>query len=191
MSAEAEPPTRVDEAPAQRVRERRWLPAIIVTASVLALIGGGRLVQGTAPASAPVTVGDVRVQPLPGWTLDQRQDGAARLRRGAAVLDIYAAPTSYTGAAGVAASYIQQVLRPDMRQLTTTEPSATTVAGGIPAVRVNYVGVTPDGVAIEGVVFAASGPRSAVVFDAAAPKGTLAAVAADVSGMIDQAVFAR
>jgi hypothetical protein len=189
MNGGTEPPMRVDEAPAQRVRERRWLPAIIVTTLILALIAGGHLVQGTS-ASPPVVVGDVQVQPLPGWTLDQRGTGAVRLRRGSAVLDIYAAPSSYTGAVGVATSYIEQVLRPGMRQLSTTEPTMTTVAGGVPAVRVNYVGVTPDGVAIEGVILAASGPRSAVVFDAAAPEGSFAAVAGDVASMVDRAVFA-
>jgi hypothetical protein len=190
MSAGPEPPTRVDEAPAPRVRERRWWPALVVALSILALVVGGQLVRGALPAVSPVTVGDVRVQPRPGWELDATQPGVARLRRGSAVLDIYAAPRSYTGPEGLAASYVDQVLRPGLSQLTTAQPTTTTIAGGVPAVRVGYVGLTPDGVAIEGVLVAADGPRSGVVFDAAAPEGTLATVVGDVDAMIDQAVFA-
>jgi hypothetical protein len=190
MSVRSEPPMRVDEAPAQRVRERRWLPAIIVTASILALVAGGQLVQRAALAPSPVAVGDVRVQPLPGWRLDRSEPQWVRLGRGSAVLDIYATPSSYTGPAGVAASYVAQVLRPSLWQFATGRSSSMTVAGE-PAVSIGYIGITHDGVAIEGVVVAASGSRSAVVFDVAAPKGALAAVAADVAHMLDRAVFVQ
>jgi hypothetical protein len=181
---------RIDEAPAQRVLERRWWPPLLVAALILTLIVSGRLLEGATSTTTPVVVGDVRVQPRPGWELDRSEPGRARLRHGSAVLDIYAAPPSYTGPGGVAAAYVAQVLRPSLSQLTLALPGATTIAGGLPAVRVGYVGVTHDGVAIEGVVVAASGPRSAVVFDAAAPEGSLAAVAQDVGAMIDGVVIA-
>jgi len=189
MSTGREPPARVDEVATQRVRERRWWPALVVAGAILALVLTGRLLGGVGSMPAPVTVGDLRVQPSPGWELDRSEPGAVRLRRGSAVLDIYASPSSYTGPGGVAASYVNQVLRPGLSQLTLAEPAPTTIAHGVPAVRVGYVGLTHDGVAIEGVVVAANGPRSAVVFDAAAPQGVLATVAGDVGAMIDQAVL--
>jgi len=185
-----EPPMRVDDAPAQRVRERRWWPALVVTGLILALVVSGRLQEGATSAATPVAVGDALVQPRPGWELDLSEPGFARLRHGSALLDIYAAPSSYTGSDGAAASYVDQVLRPGLSRLTTAEPSSTAIAHGVPAVRIGYVGVTLDGVAIEGVVVAASGPRSAVVFDASAPEGALGTVAHDIGAMIDQAVFA-
>jgi hypothetical protein len=54
-------------------------------------------------------------------------------------------------------------------------------------VRFGYVGVTADGQAVEGVVVVATGVRTSAVFDAAAPKGELAAVAGDLRVMVDGA----
>jgi hypothetical protein len=189
MSTAAEPPMRVDEAPAQRVHERRWWPALAVAGLILALVVSGQRVGGDGSAPSPVTVGSVRVTPRPGWELDHAEPDGARLRRGSAVLDIFAAPSSYTGAQGVATSYVDRVLRPSLGELRLAEPASTTIAGGVPAVAIAYVGVTADGIAIEGVVLAANGTQTAAVFDAAAPEGTLAAVAEDVGAMIDHAVF--
>jgi hypothetical protein len=180
---------RVDEAPAQRVRERRWWPALAVAGLILALVVGGQRAGGDGSAPSPVTVGSVRVAPRPGWELDRTEPNGARLRRGSTVLDIFAMPSSYTGAQGVATAYVDQVLRPSLRELRLAEPTSTTIAGGVPAVAIVYVGVTTDGIAIEGVVLAANGTHAAVVFDAAAPEGTLAAAAEDVDAMIDDAVF--
>ncbi len=185
MAANGTTPVRPDEAPAQRVRERRWLPAIVLVALVLGLVLGGHAVAGPGSAPAAVAIDGVRVHPATGWDLVASSEGWARLHRGPAVLDIYAAPPAYTGPAGVAATYVEQVLRPSLVQVTIGEPAYTTIAGGVPAVRVGYVGVTDDGVAIEGVVVAASGASRAVVFDAAAPQGALATIAADVARMLD------
>jgi hypothetical protein len=173
---------------ATRSRERRWWPALVVTATILAVVVGGRLVRGTAPTPAAVSVGDVRIEPRPGWTLDRSEAAFARLHRGPVVLDVYATPSSYTGPIGVATTYVDQVLRPGLARLSLGEPVAATIGNGTPAVRVGYVGMTDRGVAIEGVVVAASGVRSSVLFDASAPQGALAAVARDVGAMIDGAV---
>jgi len=189
MSTGADPPIRVDEAPAQRVHERRWWPALAVAGLILALVVGGQRVGGDGSAHSPVTVGGVRVTPRPGWELDHAEPNVARLRRGSAVLDIFAMPSSYTGAQGLATGYVDQVLRPSLRELRLAEPTSTAIGGSVPAVAIAYVGVTTDGIAIEGVVLAANGTQAAVVFDAAAPEGTLAAAAEDVDAMIDEAVF--
>jgi hypothetical protein len=190
MTHEPAPPERVDETAAQRVPERRWWPALLVTALILALLGSGQLVRGPTAAAAPIRVGEVVVQPRPGWTPTTQTPTFVRLQQGPAALDIVATAPAYTGPVGIAAAYIDQVLRPSLAQFTSGEPVTTTVAGGVPAVRVPYVGVTNGGVAIEGVLVAASAPRAAVVFDASAPKGLLAGVAIDVGAMIDQAAIA-
>jgi len=187
MSGIEPPPARVDEAPGQRVRERRWWPALAVTALILAVLATGQLVRGSTATAPPVRVGEVTVQPRPGWTPVTQTPTFARLQRGPATLDVAATTPSYTGPVGVAVSYVDQVLRPSLAQFTPGEAATATLSGGMPAVRVPYVGVTRGGVAIEGVLVAASGPRGAVVFDASAPEGTMASVAEDVGAMIDGA----
>ena len=54
--------------------------------------------------------------------------------------------------------------------------------------RFGYVGITEDGVPLEGVVIAASGTSASAVFDAYAPQGALATVIEDVRAMFDDAV---
>jgi hypothetical protein len=189
MSAQASTPPRLDEAPAQRVVERRWWPALVVTALIVAVVGGGQLVRGVGHAPAAVQVGDARVQPLPGWTVTGATPNAAELRRGPVVLSAQAAPSSYTGPVGLATTYVQDVVRPALADMAADAPTTTTVGAGIAAARVPWVGVTGDGVAVEGVVVALAGPRSSVVFSVAAPKGGLATVAQDVATMIETTEF--
>jgi hypothetical protein len=188
MNADA--PPRVDEAPAQRVRERRWWPALVVTASILALVAGGQAVRGEPATPQDLAVGDARVQPPAGWTLERSTPTAAELRRGPVVVTAQAAPSSYTGPVGLATTYVGNALRPALADLAADEPTPTTIGNGIPAARVPWVGVTDDGVAVEGLVVAAAGPRSSVVFVVAAPEGGLATVVADIARMLDTTRFA-
>ena len=85
------------------------------------------------------------------------------------------------------ARYVGEALRPSLAQVTIGEAAPTTLAGGVPAVRFGYVGVTDDGLQLQGVVIAASGSSASVVFDAYAPGGELATVAGDLQAMIDGA----
>lgn len=186
-------PERPDEAPAQRVRERRWLPVVLVTALLLVVAGGARTAArfATSPAGPPVTVGgEARIQPLAGWDLEQQDDDAARFHRGPVLLDVFVGPADPAGAASLAARYVETGLRPSLAHVTIGEPGTTTIAGGVPAVRFGYVGITNDGVPIEGVVVAANGAHGAAVFDAYAPQGELATVAEDLRTMIDRSVVA-
>ena len=64
-----------------------------------------------------------------------------------------------------------------------------TCTNGVPAVRFAYVGITSDGRSVEGVVVAATTDHAAVVFDASAPGGELAAVADDLRAMVEHAVI--
>jgi len=192
MSAD-QAPFRPDEAPAQRVRERRWVPTLIVAALVVVVAQGARTVaDATAGAAGPVvTVGSaVTVQPRAGWDLESvsANPPAARFHRGPVLLDVFVYPPASEGPAAVAASYVEQALRPSLEQVTVGGAAATTLAGGVPAVRFGYVGITHDGVPLEGVVIAASGASASAVFDAYGPQGALATVAEDLRAMFDGAV---
>lgn len=185
-------PVRPDEAPAQRVRERRWVPTLIVAALILIVAQGARTVaDATAGATGPpITVGSVlTLQPRPGWDVVSTTavPPAARLHRGPVLLDVFVYPAASDGPGGVAARYVEGALRPSLAQVTIGEAAPTTLAGGVPAVRFGYVGVTHDGVPLEGVVIAASGSSASAVFDAYAPRGELATVAGDLQAMIDGA----
>ncbi len=185
-------PMRPDEALAQRVRERRWVPTLIVTALIVVVAQGARAVaDATAPAPGPpITVGSVlTVQPRPGWDVVSTTavPPAARLHRGPVLLDVFVYPAASDGPGGVAARYVEGALRPGLAQVTIGEAAPTTLAGGVPAVRFGYVGVTHDGVPLEGVVVAASGSSAAAVFDAYAPHGELPTVIEDVRAMVEGA----
>ncbi len=186
-------PGRVDESAAQRVTERRWLPAALVTALILVVAGGGvtaaHITAGAA--GAPVAVGAaVQVQPRAGWDLESRSDAPpfARFHRGPVLVDVIAYPREPAGPLAVAQRYVAESLRPGLASVSVGEPAATTIAGGVEAVRFGYVGITNAGVPVEGVVVAANGATAAAVFDAYGPHGALATVADDLRAMIEGAV---
>ena len=119
----SEVPVRPDEAPAQRVRERRWAPALIVAALIVVVAQGARTVaDATAGAIGPaVTVGSaVTLQPRPGWDLESTgmDPPAARFHRGPVLLDVVAYPPTNVGPAAVAAGYVEQTLRPGLAQVS-------------------------------------------------------------------------
>ena len=185
-------PARPDEVPNQRVRERRWVPTLIVTALIVVVAQGARTVADAAAGapSPPVTVGSaLTLQPRPGWEVitTTAVPPATRLHRGPVFLDVFVYPAASDGPAGVAARYIQEALRGSLEQVTIGEAAPTTIAGGVPAVGFGYQGVTEDGVLLEGVVIAASGSSASAVFDAYAPHGELPTVIEDVRAMVDGA----
>ena len=185
-------PVRPDEAPSQRVRERRWVPTLIVAALILIVAQGARTVaDATAGATGPpITVGSVlTLQPRPGWDVVSTTavPPAARLHRGPVLLDVFVYPVAPDGPGGVAARYVEGALRPSLAQVVIGEAAPITLAGGVPAVRFGYQGITEDGVPLEGVVIAASGSSASVVFDAYAPHGELPTVIEDVRAMVEGA----
>lgn len=185
-------PVRPDEAPSQRVRERRWVPTLIVTALIVVVAQGARTVADatSAPPGPPITVGSVlTLQPRPGWDVVSTTavPPAARLHRGPVLLDVFVYPVAPDGPGGVAARYVEGALRPSLAQVVIGEAAPITLAGGVPAVRFGYQGITEDGVPLEGVVIAASGSSASVVFDAYAPHGELPTVIEDVRAMVEGA----
>ena len=168
------------------------MPTLIIAGLIILVAQGARTAaDATAGATgAAVTIGSaVTVQPRPGWDLVSTgtDPPAARFHRGPVLLDVFVFPADPGGPASVAARYADESLRPGLAQVAVGEAAATTLAGGVPAVRFGYVGITHDGVPIEGVVVAASGSSVAAVFDAYAPQGELATVADDLRAMFDGA----
>jgi hypothetical protein len=140
--------------------------------------------------SPPVAVGGiVRLDPATGWREAGRrsQDGFDELvlRHGAAGLYV-AAIAGYGGTADeLASDYVDQGLHTEYARVTVGDAEPATLAGGLPAVRFGYVGVTADGVTTEGVVVTVvSADGDGAVFDGFAPEGELAGVVDDIQTMI-------
>ena len=167
-----------------------WAPVVIVVGIIAIVVGGGQvLARAVAPAVGGVVhAGAVEVQPWPGWDVESVTTATARLHRGPVVLDIVASGPDATGPASIAVRYVEERLRPMLAQLVPTAPELVVLPSGATAARIGYVGLTPDGLPIEGVVTALAGPGSSAVFDAVAPRGELIGVAEDVQAMIDEAV---
>lgn len=196
MSTTADLPPRPDEAASLRRVERRWIPAIAVALVILSLAAGAHVVgdrlageQGP-PAGVP---GVVMVQPGPGWEVAQRSDDGPThqllLRRGTAGLLIAGIEAYGRGPGDLAHDYAVQVLDQHLAQLRIGgDAGAVKLPSGLEAVRFGYVGITADGVTIEGVVTAVVAPSgNGVIFDGFAPEGDLASAAGDLSSMIDSA----
>jgi len=168
----------------------RWAPVAIVVGIIAIVVGGGQvLARAVTPAAGGVLhVGAVQIQPRPGWDVESVTAATARLHRGPVVLDVVASGPDATGPASIAVRYVEERLRPMLPQLLPTSPELVELPSGATAARIGYVGLTPDGLPIEGVVTAVSGPSSSAVFDAVAPRGELIGVVDDVQAMIDGAV---
>jgi hypothetical protein len=170
----------------------RWGPLAIVVGLIALVVGGGQVVSDAVSVGggSTLTVGGLLITPRPGWDVESvtASPPTAVLHRGPVVLAVAQLPPEPAGPLTVAARYLDERVRPMLSQLATGQPQAVTLPNGVPGVRVTYVGVTPEGLAIEGVVTAATGSRSSAIFDASAPSGELVAVADDVRAMVDHAV---
>jgi hypothetical protein len=172
-------------------KERRWLPVLIVTALIVVVAGGARtFADATAGSTGPIALGSVRVQPQPGWQVEGSvQPAAVRLHRGPVVLDVFAGGSFPGGPSALAAIYLDQRLVPAFVRIAHSDFDPSLVVDGAAAVSFTYVGVTSDGVQVEGIVVAADTTDASVVFDAKAPKGELTNAIEDVRTMIDDAVL--
>jgi hypothetical protein len=186
------PPLRPDEASAQRVAERRWLPVIAVVA-VIGIVAFGAGGSASGAAGPPVDVaGVVRFQPEPGWEVVDRADDATvhrvRLRAANTLLDVYAVEGFDRSPSELAAVFQDEILSAQLDQLTIGGSGDVTLPSGLAAVVFGYVGVSGDGVSVEGVVTATVGTEgNGAIFDGFAPQGELAARVGDLRSMIDGA----
>jgi hypothetical protein len=161
-----------------------------VAAAIVAVTLGGRVaataVRDAAGASVGIA-GVATVDPPRGWTEDPtlRDDDPTRfvLTKGSAVVAVTVLPESGVDLPTLMASYERRVLDPRLLDLATTDPVPAGV-GGLPGLRLIYVGRAANRAQVEGVVMATVGPSGAgLVIDATAPESVLATVAEDVAAM--------
>jgi hypothetical protein len=169
----------------------RWLPPVIVVVVIAVVVGGGQVLQHSVapPDGGVVRIGAVQLRPRPGWDVGQvtTAPASARLHRGPVVLDVVASSRDATGPASLAVRYLDG-RRSTLPQLLPATPELIVLPSGASAARIGYVGVTADGLPIEGVVTAVGGMSTAAIFDAAAPRGELIGVADDLQAMVDEAI---
>lgn len=183
--------------PAPPLRERRWIPPLVVAAVIVGVVAGGYVVAdalGESSRGATTVSASVTVTPLAGWELAERfgDPPGARFTRGSASLDV--ASISFAGSnEDLLAAYVQEVLEPDADQLQVSETVETvTLDGGLTGSRIAYVGTFGDVQApIEGEVTAVVSPSGVgVVFDGWAPSGQLQYATSDIRTMVRTAEIA-
>jgi len=164
---------------------------VLLVVAVLLFVAGGADLIAHAIAGPPVEVAGATVHPGSGWTVIRRGDQGVLhrlvLARGAEALDVTAIDGYDGNAEDLARRYETSVLAGQLDQLSVGDPEAGHLDDGTPTVRFPYIGITHDGVAVEGLVTTAVGSGgTGVVFDGFAPKGALASVVGGLSAMIDR-----
>jgi hypothetical protein len=199
-------PARPDAPPALAARiRRRWLPTLLVAATIAVTVLGGFVVAGTLPPSdvRPLTLADiVTLRPLPGWEVVRREEATistprgrvapgefAQLTRGSGALDVLALPDVGAGPVEVAELYADEVLAHQLERLSISEVRPAVLANGLRGVRFGYIGSEPtSGAAIEGVVTVVVTPTGdGAVFDGWGFQGQLELIAEELAAMIDRA----
>ena len=89
----------------------------------------------------------------------------------------------------LATLYRERQLEPAFAQFAQGLPESKLLPSGVAAIRFTYVGVTADGVAVEGLVVAVDTVDRSVVFDARAPSGELPGALDDIRAMIEGATL--
>lgn len=192
MSASVEPVP----LPAPPLRQRRWVPVLVLGVLLVGIVSGGYLTSdalGAAGGEAVVVSPSVTVTALPGWELADRFRGPTgiRLSKGSASLDVASLP--FTGTSeGLLAAYIQQILEPGAEQFRVSESvEGVVLDSGLVGARINYVGLFGDVQApIEGEVTAVvTQDGLGVIFDGWAPSPQLQFAIDDIHTMIQGAVI--
>jgi hypothetical protein len=164
---------------------------VLIVVAVLLFVAGGADAIAHAIAGPPIRIAGATVHPEAGWTVLRRADAGTLHRvvlvRGSDAVDVTAIDGYEGTAADLAQRYETGVLAGQLDQLSIGDPESGALEDGTPTVRYAYIGITDDGVAVEGIVTTTVGPDgTGVVFDAFAPKGALASVVADLTSMIDR-----
>lgn len=192
MSTVAGPPL-----PVAPLRERRWIPALLVLLVIAGVVGGGYAVADALgePLGRAIDVGgSVRVSALAGWEVAERftDPPGVRLTRGAASLDVFEVPFAGSDRE-LLTVYVTEVLEPDAEQLEVSgSPEPVAFDGGLAGSRIAYIGLfggvqTP----IEGEVTAVvSASGVGVVFDGWAHSGQLGGALDQIRTMVRSAEIA-
>jgi hypothetical protein len=162
-----------------------WL--LVVTA--LASLSG----PATGATPTPATLGPgASVTPAAGWVSAQNiwnvGPGAVSLQR-AGVLVAFAAD-SYGGATQQLLDDQMAGLQAQFGSFRSLPPASTTVAGGVPALKVLFSGTADSGV-LEGELVVGTSGGTGVVMLAVAPAGQIAHVQSDLDAMLDSLAIPR
>ena len=183
--------------PAPPLRQRRWIPVVVLVAVMTGVVSGGYLTSDALGETSGGTVtvsASVRITPLPGWVLAERfgDPPGIRLTSGSTSLDVATIPFTGTDV-DLLASYVNQVLEPDAEQFQVSEEvEPIRLASGLTGTRIAYVGLFGDVQApIEGEVTAVVSPSGAgVIFNGWAPAGQLQFEIDEIDEMIEHAEIA-
>jgi ketosteroid isomerase-like protein len=168
---------------------------IIVAAVIAALFYGSQVVNEALPANAqgqvaatsgvPVAISAVaQITPLSGWVATEHESGnGIRLEKGIVVIDLFTR-TFGANAGELAGAYLDDVLRPDATQITTSETEVVTTETGT-AARFAYQGIFKSvEVPIEGEVTALFASGHGVIADAWTRQGELGELLEEIHAML-------
>jgi hypothetical protein len=146
---------------------------------------------GSEVPQTPISLGHgVTITPAGGWTsasdIWQVGPDAVSLRR-AGVLAAFAA-ADFDGTAGQLLDEQMSALEGQFGSFRTLPTSATTIDGGVPALKVLFSG-TADSGRLDGEVVAAQSSGRGVVMLAVAPVDQMAQVQADLDAMLRSVVL--
>ncbi len=164
---------------------------LIVAAVIAALFFGSQILNEAIPASAGQArpgeavgiAGTATITPLDDWVVSEFDDGSGiRLEKGVVVLDLFEAAAGSAGE--LAGLYLEEALREQSTELTSTDIETTTITIGS-AARFSYQGlfIGAEG-AIEGEVTTLATAGQGVVGDAWAPRGGLGGLLDEVHQML-------
>jgi hypothetical protein len=187
------PPSTVIRRPGLDPATRRQ--TVIVAAVIAALFYGSQIVNEALPANAqgqvavapgePVSISaDAQITPLSGWVATVHESGnGIRLEKGIVTIDLFTG-TFGANARELAGAYLDDVLRPDATQITTSETEVVTTETGT-AARFAYQGIFKGiDVPIEGEVTALFVGGHGVVADAWTRQGDLGELLGEIHAMI-------
>lgn len=197
-------PARPDASARASTIRRRWLPTLLVAATIVVTVLGGFVVAEALPPPEvrPLTLADVvTVRPLPGWEVVRREDASiptaagevtgefAQLTRGSGALDVLALPDVGADPGAIAELYAEGVLAHQLERLSVSAVRPVVLANGLRGMRFGYIGSEPSsGAAIEGNVTAVVAPSGdGAVFDGWGFQGQLELIAEELAAMIDRA----
>jgi hypothetical protein len=183
--------------PAPPLRQRRWIPVVVLVAVMTGVVSGGYLTSDALGETSGETVmvsASVRITPLPGWVLAERfgDPQGIRLTSGSTSLDVATIPFTGTDV-DLLALYMDEVLEPDAEQFQVSEEvEPIRLASGLTGTRIAYVGLFGDVQApVEGEVTAVVSPSGAgVIFNGWAPAGQLQFEIDEIDEMIERAEIA-
>jgi hypothetical protein len=183
--------------PAPPLRQRRWVPVVVLVAVVTGVVSGGYITSDALGETSGETVmvsASVRITPLPGWVLAERfgDPPGIRLTSGSTSLDVATIPFTGTDV-DLLASYVDEVLEPGAEQFQVSEEvEPIRLASGLTGTRIAYVGLFGDVQApVEGEVTAVVSPSGAgVIFNGWAPAGQLQFEIDEIDEMIERAEIA-